>query len=269
MAQKIQDIANECVDRVFAGVSVDACVRGYPEYASELRPLLETSRLLIQECDKIQADPVFRERLLYDLQRSLDRRVRVAEWKKRVLFWGKKWALAMCAIFIVVAAGVGVTAASRDALPDEVFYPVKLVAEDVRVALTFSQADRAALHVQFAERRANEMVEMASEGKTDEVIILAERLTEHLGQLRTLGGMLPAEEEEPAVPAMSAGDGYAQGSDAVAALLAERRSQSLALLRDALQRAPEKLEPLLQQAIHRVEEQYDRTISLIESSSAG
>ncbi|MFW6151124.1 MAG: DUF5667 domain-containing protein [Chloroflexota bacterium] len=268
MSEKIQDIANECLDRVMAGGSIGTCLEAYPEYASQLEPVLETSRQLMQECNKIEADAAFRDRLRQDLQRSADRKVRIAELKSLVLFWGKKWALAMSAILLVVVMGVAVTAASRDAVPDEVFYPVKLVTEDVRLTLTFSDTDRAALHLRFAERRGSEMVGMAEEGKTDYVLMLTGSLMQELARLQALTGIAAGEERLSPSTLVPGTEDSAREGVALDELLAERRNESLAILREAVENAPEKLRPMLIEGIRTLEEQYDRTISLVADNAA-
>jgi hypothetical protein len=183
----------------------------------------------------------------------------------------------MTAILGFLLIGVGTLAASAYALPDESLYPVKLAGEQVKVTLAFSDIDKAKLHIQFAERRAGEMVEMARQGKSDEIFILTEQVANHLDKIYVMEQPPEIEEKEPKMlaptpaPAPSEGaEAYSKGRDAgeLGTVLSQSRAKSLAALRSALDKAPEELKPVLQQAIENMEEDYNKTISIIESSSS-
>jgi len=72
-------------------------------------------------------------------------------------------------------------------------------------------------------------------------------------------------------PAPSEGaEAYSKGRDAeeLETVLSQSWAKSLAALRNALDKAPEELKPVLQQAIENMEEDYNKTISIIESGSS-
>lgn len=82
---------------------------------------------------------------------------------------------------VMLFGGGGLTAlAAQQAQPDDLLYPVKLAAEDVRYGLTTDPAHQVGLLEAMAERRFQEMEQLASAG---EVIPLeaALRLEEHFG----------------------------------------------------------------------------------------
>ncbi|MFB0557184.1 MAG: DUF5667 domain-containing protein [Dehalococcoidia bacterium] len=277
MTRKIEDIFDNCLESIFKGESIDDCLKAYPEQAPELEPLLKTSLVFMQRFSAIQPAPEFKARLGSQLQAMLYAKQKKAERRARIPIWQRRWALAMTAILGFLLIGVGTLAASAYALPDGSLYPVKLAGEQVKVTLAFSDIDKAKLHIQFAERRAGEMVEMARQGKGNEIFMLTEQVANHLDKVYVMEQPPEVEEKGPKMlaptpaPAPSEGaEAYSKGRDAeeLEMALSQSRAKSLAALRNALDKAPEELKPVLQQAIEDMEEDYNKTISIIESGSS-
>ena len=274
MTRKIEDIFDNCLESIFKGEGIDDCLKAYPEQAPELEPLLKTSLVFMQRFSAIQPAPEFKARVHSQLQTMLYAKQKKAEKRAWIPIWQSRWALAMTAILGFLLIGVGTLDASAYALPDESLYPVKLAGEQVRVTLAFSDIDEAKLHVQFAERRAGEMVEMARQGKVDEILVLTEQVANHLDKIYVMEQPPEVEEKGPKmlaptpIPAPSKGaEAYSKGRGAeeLETVLSQSRANSLAALRNALDKAPEELKPVLQQAIEDVEEDYNKTISIIKS----
>lgn len=277
MTRKIEDIFDNCLESIFKGESIDDCLKAYPEQAPELEPLLKTSLVFMQRSSAIQPAPEFKARVHSQLQAMLYAKQKKAERRARIPIWQRRWALAMTAILGFLLIGVGTLAASAYALPDGSLYPVKLAGEQVKVTLAFSDIDKAKLHIQFAERRAGEMVEMARQGKGNEIFMLTEQVADHLDKVYVMEQAPEVEEKGPKMlaptPAPTPSEGaeaYSKGRDAekLETVLSRSRAKSLAALRNALDKAPEKLKPVLQQAIKNMEEDYNKTISIIESGSS-
>lgn len=279
MTRKIEDILDNCLERIFKGESIEDCLKAYPKQAPELEPLLKTSLVFMQRSSAIQPDPEFKARVHSQLQAMLYAKQKKAERRARIPIWQRRWALAMTAILGFLLIGVGTLAASAYALPDGSLYPVKLAGEQVKVALAFSDIDKAKLHIQFAERRAGEMVEMARQGKGNEIFMLTEQVANHLDKVYVMEKTPEVEVEEKGprasaptlTPALPGGaEAYSKGKDAeeLEGVLNQSRAKSLAALRNALDKAPEELKPVLQQAIENMEEDYNKTISIIESGSS-
>jgi hypothetical protein len=280
MKQKIEDIFNQCLERLLQGESVEDCLKAYPERAPELEPLLKTSFVLIQKSAAIQPTPEFKARLGSQLQEMFYAKREKVKKRARVPIWHKKWAVAMTTVLVIVLAGVGTVAASANALPDETLYPVKLATEQARLTLAFSDIAEAKLHVQFAERRADEMVAMASQGKSNEVLMLNEQVAKHLDEVyKKVEGTAEVEDTAPRVlapapaqtppptegPGKTYSEGKAQGGGDLEKMLNQSRAQNLAALQKASDKAPEKLKPALKRAMVNVAEDYDTTISIVES----
>ncbi len=273
MNQKLEDIFNECLGQMLRGESIEGCLKAYPEQASELEPLLQTSLVFIQKSSAIQPAPEFKARVHSRLQAMFHAQQEKAERRARIPIWRRKWALATTAILGFLLIGVGTVAASAYALPDEPFYPVKLAGEQVRLTLAFSDIGKAKLHIQFAERRAVEIAGMACQGKDGKISILTEQIANHLGQVYKAG------EEEivvkaPKAPAATSAppeeaEAFARGRgmEEVKIMLSDSREHSLYVLEYALEEAPQAAKPGLQQAIKVIKENYDKTLSKVESDS--
>lgn len=277
MTQKSEDILDDCLERMFKGESVEDCLKTYPGQAPELEPLLKTSFVVIQKSSAIQPSLEFKAKARSQLQGLLYAKLAKAG-RAKVPIWHRRWAVAMTTVLVIVLAGVGIAAASTNALPDEPLYPVKLATEQARLMAAFSDMDKAKLHIRFAERRTAEIVEMAGQGKSDKISALTEQIANHLDKVYAAEKTREIEEKgpkafapPPPVPAQAPSEeaedqGVAGGyAEEITIMLSESRARSLHVLQAALAETPEKLRPPLEQAIEEVTEDYDRIISILET----
>jgi len=84
--------------------------------------------------------------------------------KMNVMLAYKVLAFVMAVALAVTGVGGGVVLA-EDTLPGDLLYPVKLLSEDARLALTQDPADRAALVMAFVAERVEEMERLAQRGE--------------------------------------------------------------------------------------------------------
>jgi hypothetical protein len=274
MNRKIEDILDECLDRAFAGDAVEDCLAGHPSEASELKQLLGTSSAVMQSCASILPDPAFKVRAWHYLEAIFHDRFERIKSTGAVPIWRRAWTMAMAGVLVVLLSCVAVLVASTSALPDEHLYPAKLAAEQVRMTLAFTDLDEAKLHLEFAERRAYEMVEVAQQGKADSLLALAGQVAEHLGEVCVTDETKGVMEEAAAALAPAASlsaetEDRDEGADVedLGALLSQSREENLQALEDALAEAPEALKPILRRTIDSVAKDYDRTISIVQSGS--
>jgi hypothetical protein len=273
---KIEDILDNCLERLFKGESIEDCLRDYPSQASELEPLLKTSLALLQKSAAIQPNPAFKAKVGSQLQGMLLAKREKAEKKAIGPIWRRRWAVAVSSVLVVLLAGIGTVAASADALPDESLYAVKLATEQARIALASSDTDRAELHIQFAERRATEIAEMARKGESGEIPALTEQVANHLDKVYEVEEAQESEEGGPKMlapapapvpgPAGEAGDHTERGEpeEKLKTMLGESRARSLSVLQAALTKTPEEARPSLEQAIGNVTQDYDEALSNLE-----
>ena len=271
MAKKLENIFNECLERMARGESIESCLQSYPEEAAQLEPLLRTALGFSWRASSLQPRPEFKARARARLEGAqLYAREQKQPERPGFFAWQRGWAFALTAVLVILFTGAGTAAASSDALPDEPLYPVKLATERVRLAFTFSDAGQARLHAHLAENRALEIAAMARQGNTEQVGMVTERLAEHLEEanyaiqkVEKTGGGAPQLAVTPqeaarapelvAVPdSEEAEDGNAQE---LRKFIGDSASKNLAVLEDALEQAPEQTKPALQRAIEIVSEE--------------
>ena len=275
---RIEDILDDCLERMLNGESIEDCLQYYPWQATKLEPLLKTSSELIQKSAAIQPDPDFKARVYSQLQGKLYARRVKAEKKASVSVWRKRWAMAMTSVLVVLLAGAGIVAASVNALPDESLYGVKLATEKAMVTLVSSNEGKAELHIQYAERRTVEIAEMARQGKSDMIPELTKQFATHLNEVGQVEVRLVSGTKAPALLAPSAVSNQdkevdestsseGETKEKLKIMLDDSRARSLSALSMALAEAPSEAKASLKQAISDVTQDYDETLSSLENTA--
>jgi hypothetical protein len=99
----------------------------------------------------------------------------------------RAWATATAAVLLaMVLAGGSTVAAAGNSMPGETLYPVKLATEQVQIAFTFSDIDKAELYNNLAEKRVDEIVYVANKGDSKQVEITTKRLDTYLNKVAVL-----------------------------------------------------------------------------------
>jgi hypothetical protein len=179
------NILDECLQRLLAGESVEACLSRYPEHAAGLEPLLRTAWDTLKATD-IRPRPEFRDRARYQFQMAV-REMPVKE--SRGFFTVFKPALVTVAVLaVVLLAGGGVVAAAGSSLPGSPLYSVKLATESVRLALTPSTLGKAELNAQFADRRIDEIIQLAENGDVSLIAATTDRMNRQLMEVANMSG---------------------------------------------------------------------------------
>lgn len=228
MAEEFEDILNKCITLVLQGVPVQECLARYPKHARELEPQLRVIARLGAAYYREPRPAAFqrsRQRLQAEMQ-ALER-AEQAQRRSRaparfgLWAWGRRWAFATAALVLALFIWQG-TAAASAALPGERLYSVKHALERVRLALEPSIAGKAGLEFAYAERRANEIAVLISQGS----IALAEETAVALDRQLAAAGQRAA-----AADVESAG--------ALKARLEASASRALSRLEGAAASAPE------------------------------
>jgi hypothetical protein len=181
MARQLDDIFNECYERIRSGESLKSCLKRYPKHAAELEPLLKTAFDIGRRASYIHPRPEFKHWARVQFEgRQHHARQRRQPAKPGLFSWRQSWSVAVAAVLILVLTGSSTAIASSNALPDEPLYPVKLATEDMRLAFAVSDTQKAQVHTQLAETRAVELETMADQGKTEPAAITAARLAKQL-----------------------------------------------------------------------------------------
>ena len=268
MAKNLENIFNECLERMFQGESIDSCLGSYPEEAAELEPLLRTAMGFSWRASSLQPRPEFKAQTRLRLQGAQTYATQPRQPQRHgFLAWQRGWAFALTAALIVLLSGTGTVAASSNALPDETLYPVKLATEQVKVAFTFSDAGKAELHSQLAEDRAMEIAAMAHKGKSEQVVVTTERLAKHLEKANSaiMKVAIPQAEApqlmaipKEATTSPQSGKGGAALDMAEVREVKQLKESVVAILENALEDTPEQAKQALHQAIKVSEKSYKK-----------
>jgi AraC-like DNA-binding protein len=169
-----------CLRELTRTGDVEASLRRYPQYASRLRPLLETAQATRRYYETVPEAPgglaAGKERLLAMAAQQRARTVSATSVTRTTIprRLGQRMRLILAtrlvAVLLAVIAGSAVLGggavwAAEGSLPGDLLYPVKLAAEDVRLALTSAPADQVDLALRFVERRAEEVRTLAEAGR--------------------------------------------------------------------------------------------------------
>jgi hypothetical protein len=116
------------------------------------------------------------------------------------LFYRPAFTYLTIVVFIFVAlfgGGYATASAAGNALPGDALYPLKLNLEQARVALTINRVRKAELHLEFAQRRMEEINALASLGQYERVSPLAKQFNHQmslaLGAAQDLRDLEPEE----------------------------------------------------------------------------
>lgn len=83
-------------------------------------------------------------------------------------------------VSVLVCLSMGAIVASADSLPDDVFYPVKIATEQVRLALADAPGDRAGVELSIASHRLSEAEKLASTGRTSDALVASALYSQHI-----------------------------------------------------------------------------------------
>jgi hypothetical protein len=180
MARKLDDIFNECYERIRSGESLESCLRSYPQYRRELDPLLRTTFDIGRRVSYIHPRPEFKHwaRVRMESAQQYPRQQAIVE-KSAFPAWVRHgWAVAVVAGLLIML-GTGTTmAASSTALPTEPLYPVKLATEQIQLAFAVSPERKAEIETELVLKRGDELAAMANTGNTEQAAKAATRYDE-------------------------------------------------------------------------------------------
>jgi|GEM_PF-4945877 len=193
-SELLAEALDHCLDLLAQGESAETCLARYPQLAEELRPLLKSTAEL-RGMASLQLSQAAREkiraRILHEFSRSANRK----SWFTMGVW---RWASASAAAILAMAVlGAGTVRASLDSLPGSPMYEVKIATEQVQLALARSDTDRARIHADLADKRAQEMAAEARFGKAKEVSHLGNKLNSHIERAIELTQLAEEDESPP------------------------------------------------------------------------
>lgn len=168
-------IVDRCLAALRSGQwTREECLRRYPEMAAELQDYFALAERLALESSLALEQNEQRVGKMRMLNRLTQRADSVTNtnlprytWQTTKRRFAMTWVIIIATVLSVMT-GTGVVYASGDALPGEALYPVKMLVEDMQLALASDAAD-ARLLMQFSELRIREMQALAEKGRFDDV----------------------------------------------------------------------------------------------------
>lgn len=220
MSTHFTDLLDEALARQINDEQLSTILADYPIQAEILRPLLKAAQSLTAVNEVVFPDALAQaadrgafltqlEQLPAPVSHSPFGRLkgwmvqRFPRLSPKQTIWRKVPkrlnSLAFKAVFVllVVLGSIGGTAVfAAESLPDSPIYPLKLVMEDVRLALTNEADGKAALHISLAEERVEEILALVDDGRSpDEAAQL--RLENHINATLNIAAQQPDESLRP------------------------------------------------------------------------
>ncbi len=198
MSASIDDVLNECIERLAAGETREQCLASFPDYAAELDPLLLTSAATVNVAAAIAHRPEAKQRSRYNFTAAIADRKRADErgWLGRLIWpsgWGAKLArtaaIAVGVLVLGTGTAYGATLASEDSVPGDPLYAVKTLKEDISLRMPKSDLARAKEHARLATVRTEEIGALIDRGRMEQANAQVVRVTYHLNSSAELVGV--------------------------------------------------------------------------------
>ena len=185
----LYEILEVCLNEVENGADVDSVLFRYPEYADELRPILEAS-IKAKEIAVPEPSPeIVRRNRAKVLQHAAQMREIKAQSSRRL--WSvplRRALVTLVVIGVLFLSSTRLVSAASTTLPGDNLYPVKRTWEDMLTLFTFNTQSREALEVEHENERLTELSEVFAQGRSVEVDFSG-RITRQTGNLWLVAGI--------------------------------------------------------------------------------
>lgn len=167
----LHEVLEICLEEIEQGADIDTVLSRYPEFADELRPILEASlgaRDMAVPTPSAEVVRRNRAKVLQQAARLREAKVKASSQRR----WRVSLRRVAVTLFVVAGLFVGGTNLVRAAsttVPGDNLYPVKRTWEDVLLLFTFNLQQREALEVEHENERLHELRELFAEGRSEEV----------------------------------------------------------------------------------------------------
>lgn len=171
-AVNIEDMFEECVRQLSAGSGLEEVLAKFPDQAEELRPMLQAALDLQRFAADIKPSQAAQMRSRAQFLTAAAGMAATSS-KRGSKFNPFHWRLAASsAILVAIIAAIfvlGTGFASADALPGDVFYPVKIMVEQMQINLVQDAPARLEMEEGYDDRRQEEVARLTKMQRRQEV----------------------------------------------------------------------------------------------------
>ncbi|MGA7104566.1 MAG: DUF5667 domain-containing protein [Candidatus Deferrimicrobiaceae bacterium] len=163
-----EELLDICLEMARRGEDWRAFLLTYPSHSTEVESLVVLALGVGEAAGPPEAPAPGASAALLRMGRELARREEKREetaYRRWGWLWGSGWAKAAIAGIVMLVLGASSVELSARTVPGNFLYPVKILTERVRFALTSDPEERVELRLTFSERRLSEVVKTLKEGK--------------------------------------------------------------------------------------------------------
>jgi len=120
MTEELAQILDRCIDRLNAGEKLEACLADYPQYADQLRPLLQAmsqTKEAYAFTPSVSAKGTARQRFTAAWQKLEEKRQAKQPWFVRAFARPATWATVAAVLVVLIVTFVGIRPALSPVLP--------------------------------------------------------------------------------------------------------------------------------------------------------
>lgn len=187
---KLYEVLEICLQEIEQGADIDTVLFRYPDFADELRPILEASVNAKSMAASTPSVEVVRRNRAKVLQHAAQMRESKVRSSRRVWFASlRRVAVTLAVVTALFVSGTGLVRAASTTVPGDNLYPVKRTWEDVLLLFTFNLQQREALEIEHENERLHELRELFAEGRDDEDVDFAGQVTSQIGNDWVVSGI--------------------------------------------------------------------------------
>lgn len=243
MSDEIAEILANCLERMEAGASLEACLADHPHQAAELEPLLRMTQQM-SPLSKVGPRPFFAQNARQNLEKQLitphqpvtfPRRSRHTRQEPKLLrqkrlnmSWLK---LAIAAVLALTATTGGVAYAAHSSNPGDVLHGLDIAMENVQLNLAPDVASKVQLRLEFASERLAEAQQTFAENDVADGLEAMNEYGSEISAAAQLIGSADGADQEALLALLEAARGVHQ--DVLTQLLATVPDQA----KDGIQKA--------------------------------
>lgn len=173
------------------GKSIDEVLAQYPQYARQIRPLLESALWLEQQSHLLDLTSdrlsLQRQNLLNQI-RNDSKAINTKKWNLFPIFGLKNvyiTAISILLVLLILIGGIGsgVALASQSSLPGDLLYPIKITVENVSLTVSSDPLQRQEKLLKYSHRRLQESETLLLIGRGSDVPKALELYREELRQV--------------------------------------------------------------------------------------